>query len=499
MFPGLKEGEWEPVRVQTRIRRKEIAKVNGNVNGVKGEDVEMSDAPAQPAVPPGLAQTSNGMNGDAPQPVDATQTEAVPAPDLEPVAAKEETETVEEESFEDDPYSLEGAVYPLIEGRIENWSCFFALLSHIYKTLSPHFHSPLLIVAQSAWSARDKETITQFVFENWKVPAFCMFDSALAACYAYATPSALVVDVGLDKCDVTAVTEFVVNENGRAVAIKDAGGRSMTRRLHQVLAHQGFDETMAEQLKKSPICEILPQGMPMPTAQANAMAANPAAAASTGAMDSGANPKDAEGQRLGQEPRGPGLGTEVGEENEEDNEGVLDVAAIVARDNAAELVAKREAEKAAKAAAKKGGLADGPKQIRLKNSEKEKATFTCERFMAATPLDGTVEGIIDTIAAAVHRTALAVTEPPLRSPLWENLIILGNGCRVKGRASSLDDCTILTPPQASPRLSYRHSPRATPCLLRQLQSSLPNFHQISPPQSLHLAPIHPFQGILHTQ
>jgi actin-related protein 9 len=197
----------------------------------------------------------------------------------------------------------------------------------------------------------------------------------------------------------------------------------------------------------------------MPSAHTNGTAANPAAAASTGASDSGTNAKDADGLRPGQEPRGPGVGTEVGEENEDDNEGVLDVAAIVARDNAAELLAKREAEKAARAAAKKGA-ADAPKQVRLKNSEREKTTFTyeeylpfdsatveepssrkrkrevevgVERFMAATPLEGNVDGILEIIASAIHRTALAVVEPQTRSALWDNLIILGNGARAKGK------------------------------------------------------------------
>ncbi|KIX02469.1 uncharacterized protein Z518_08410 [Rhinocladiella mackenziei CBS 650.93] len=466
MFPGTNPGEWEPVKIRSKITtvpKSSEPATNGQPSATNGEpvpstDVEMSEAP--PAVE------------EAAKPDAETQTEPQ-AESLPSDTAQQEPQDAEEETtetFEDDHWSTEGAVYPIQEGRIENWSCFFALLSHIYNMISPPFHMPVLFVSQPCWSERDHEMITQYVFENWKIPAFCLMDAALTAAWAYGVPSALVVDVGHGKCDVTAVTEFQVNHIGRGVAISGCGGQAMTKRLQQGLESQGFDEDMAEQLKKSPICEILPAGTPLPQAAANRTAANPAAAASTGALDSGMNAKDVDGLRPGQALRGPGIGTTVGEEGangeDEDKEGVLDVAAIVARDNAAEVLAKREKEKVEKAAAKKGGAAEAPKQIRLRNSERERATFTyvdyvpvddssakdaepmsrkrkreievgVERFMAASPPPGMSDGIIDIIAEAIHHTILSVPEVNLRSTLWDNLIILGNGSRIRGFTSSL--------------------------------------------------------------
>lgn len=451
------------------------------------EDVEMKEAPATSGAPGGAKPENDATDGakvdseaaNGTEPQTESTTDAKPNPEaadgakpeadveMKEVPQQEQPQDVEEETteaFEDDHWSTEGAVFPIREGRIENWSCFFALLSHIYNMISPPFHMPVLFVSQPCWSARDCEMITQYVFENWKIPAFCLMDAALTGIYAYGVPTALVVDVGHEKCDVTAVTEFQVNDIGRAIAIPGCGGRAMTQRLQQVLEGQGFDEDMAEQLKKSSICEILPAGVAYPQATANGTAPNPAAAASTGALDSGINAKDGDGLRPGQAPRGPGIGTMVGEEatngEEEDNEGVLDVAAIVARDNAAELLAKREKEKAERAAAaKKGASADASRPLRLRNSERERATFTytehlpveetgdsnptsrkrkrevevgVERFMAATPPPGKTEGIIDTIAEAVHHTVLSVPDISTRSALWENLIILGNGSRIRG-------------------------------------------------------------------
>lgn len=472
MFPGLKPGEWEPIKIETRPKVKseekkaEGALTNGgattqdaSLNGAAkpadapAADVDMADAPVQSEA----AEKPAAENGDpAPTAAAVETTETKPADD-QPGPAETEPEV----EYEDDPYSEEGAVYPIVEGRIENWSCFFALLSHIWKTMGPHFVSPLLVVSQPCWTARDKEMVTQYFFENHRIPAFCMMDSALAACYAYGIPTGLVVDVGLDKCDVSAVTEYQVNDPGRAVALEGCGGRAMTKRLQQALNAKGIecDEAMAEALKKSSLCEILPAGTELPVGGAipEEQVPNPAAAASTGAIDSGPNAKDADGAQPGGAPRGPGNGTDVGEENGEDeNEGVLDVASIVAQSNAAEILAKREAERTAKLAAKKGNAAEGPKPVRLRNAEREKAKFTyeellpdtgsdgsrkrkreveigVERFMAAYPPEGETDGVLDKIAAAIHSTVLGVADIPQRSHLWDNMIILGNGTRVRGK------------------------------------------------------------------
>ena len=414
------------------------------------------------------ATTSNGDHKEADtQMTDGVATESTNGQTEIPVqSSTEQAAQVEEKiqtTYEDDFQDREGAVYPIQGGHIVNFPCFFALLWHVYNTVSPPFHSPVLLVSQPCWTARDHEILTQFFFEHFKIPAFCIVDAALTATYAYGVQNAIVVDVGYDKCDVTAVIDYAVNQLGRAAALEGCGGRSMTRRLCQLLQNKDFTEDMAEQLKRSAICEILPLGISLPNASQNGEVINPAAAASTGALDSGANAKDMDGLRPGQAPRGPGLGTEVGEEGgngeDDDNEGVLDVAAIVAKDNAAELLAKREQERAAKELARKGRLAEAARPMRLKNSEREKATFSyeevgsvdrtdpgsspnrkrkrevevgVERFGAASPVPGESEGIIDKIAAAIHSTVSTYPDASQRSALWDNLIVLGQGSKIRG-------------------------------------------------------------------
>jgi actin-related protein 9 len=325
MFPAEKEGEFEPYKV----RRK---------------------------------QDANGQNGES--------------------AINASGEGDDEIVYEEDRVSEEGAVWPIQEGKIVNWPCFFALISHVYNTLNPPFHTPILLIAQPAWTPREHERLTQFFFEKFKTPAFGLMDAALATSWAYGVHTATVVDVGKDKVDVTAVSEFIPHSQGRVISLSGCGGEALTQGLLSKLQSKGFNREMCEQLKKNPICEILPVGTPLPgegSAPGDNIT-NPAAAASTGALGSG--PAAAAAANIGNVPRGPGEDTEVGDDTiAEENEGVLDVASIVAGGKMNEYLAKKEKEKQEKLGAKKKGAdatSTAAKHIRLPNSRREKATFMYE-------------------------------------------------------------------------------------------------------------------------
>ena len=440
MFPAEKKGEFEPYKVRERREEVPVKDDNGKT---PGEDVEMKDAPREE---------------------DGEQTPKAAATDND---EPKRQEMVEEVVYEEDATSDEGAVYPIRNGRIVDWPCFFALLLHIRNSLSPPLHTPVIIIKEPVWTVRDSEDITQFVFEKFKTPAFLLMDSALAACYGYGTATATVIDVGLGKVDVTAVTDFLVSEYGRGVSVEGCGGDAMTDRLLELLGPQGFSRNMCEQLKRSSITEILPAGVPLPASEparrgpAASSKDQPAALASTGATDGDAPTTDV--------PRGPGDNTQTGDGDEDG--GVLNVAEIVTG-NTNEILAKREGEKAEKAAAKRGAVAEAAaqKQARLPNSKRETSTFQyeeyvpvepdsseakngdagsksfvlrkrdievgVERFLAATPKehpgDRISNGILDDIAAQVYHTIHSVPERAKQNELWDSLIIVGNGSKVKG-------------------------------------------------------------------
>ncbi|KAF2645039.1 actin-like ATPase domain-containing protein [Massarina eburnea CBS 473.64] len=292
----------------------------------------------------------------------------------------EEASGGDERLYEEDRVSEEGAVWPIQEGRIVDWSCFFALITHVYNALNPPFHTPILLIAQPVWTPKEHEKLTQFFFEKFKTPAFGLLDAALATSWAYGVHTSTVVDVGKEKVDVTAISEFIPHTQGRVMSLPGCGGEALTQGLLARLKSKGLNREMCEQLKKSPICEILPPDVSLPgtkEASEHAPITNPAAAASTGAPGSG----PAAASAIGTAPRGPGVDTEVGDDaNAEEAEGVLDVASIVAGGKMNEYLAKKEKEKQEKAAAKKKGNADAAaanaaRPIRLPNSKREKVTF----------------------------------------------------------------------------------------------------------------------------
>jgi actin-related protein 9 len=387
-------------------------------------------------------------------------------------------------SYDLDRFSEDGAVWPIVEGKVVNWKCFYALMTHIHRSMSPHLHSPILLVAQPCWTPRDYEKITQFFFESFKPPGFVIVDSALCSLWAYNSINACVIDVGYEKADVSAITDFSVNVNGRGLAIP-YGGEAITQKLYKLLKDQGFTYDMCEQLKRSPICEVLPLDTPLPGADIEEVPeqiTNPAAAASTGALGSGPGQRISAGA-LGEAPIGPGPNTETDEGKDEiENDGVLDVASIVAGGNKKmeEFLARKEKEKqerAEKAAKKKGAEAAlGTKTLKLRNIDKYRSSFSYEYRVSApngtngsngttddaigsfatedsnTHLLGSerppfakrdvevgperfqgADEVIDRIADAVYLAITSVDDVSKRSECWDTLILLGNGSKIRGK------------------------------------------------------------------
>jgi len=209
-------------------------------------------------------------------------------------------------------------------------------------------------------------------------------DSALATSYAFGVPHATVVDVGYEKVDVTAITEFQISGRG---TLAKSGGEGMTQNLLKLLQSKGFNHDMAEQLKLSNICEVLAPGIPLPGTDAQEeVISNPAAAATTGATASGPEVK------ITDPPRGPE--SEFVEEEEDVNgtedkqieeDGVLDIASIVTSGKTQDFLAKKEKEKADRAAVRKANkeaaaaeAAAAAKPVRLPNSKRPRAIFHYE-------------------------------------------------------------------------------------------------------------------------
>ncbi|KAI0021529.1 hypothetical protein F4780DRAFT_737747 [Xylariomycetidae sp. FL0641] len=296
----------------------------------------------------------------------------------------------------EDRDSSEGAVYPIVGGRIVNIAAFLAFLEHVHGLLTTTYHNtPIVLVASPSWTRGDLERITSYVFEKTKTPALCIMHSGLAAEYGTKWPNITVIDIGFETVHVTCIYEYnIVNEQALGLPCSTvtsnhrdiSGGEMLTQKLYSLLKDQGFTYEMAEELKKSPICEVLPYAprhqpyeMELPTEDVAAPSAGQGdapAAAPTGDAAKIVDPS---------KPAPAWSGEEEGENAGEGkgDEGVLNVADIVTSGNTRDFLAKREKEKAEKAKSKKPGKAQeaepgSAKLARIPNSKRTHNTFHYE-------------------------------------------------------------------------------------------------------------------------
>ncbi|RSL93317.1 hypothetical protein CDV31_014775 [Fusarium ambrosium] len=290
---------------------------------------------------------------------------------------------VEEEEWVEDMDEDEGAVYPIEAGRIVNMSAFLAFLDHVHGLLTTTYHNtPIMLMAAPQWTRPDCETIARYIFENTRTPALCIIHSGIATQYGLKWPNMTVVDIGYQKVDVTAIHDGrVVNHMDVGASEGDSeisGGEVFTRSLLKLLEEKGFNYDMAEQLKKSAICEVLPYVanaedlMELP--QQNTAGLKPggnAPSAVQQAASSGSKPAAANGD----ETNGNG-----------EDDGVLDVAAIVTSGQTKEFLAKKEKEKEKGKPGRKpkGGdkeADNAAKVVRLPNSKRSHNSFSYEEII----------------------------------------------------------------------------------------------------------------------
>ncbi|KAK3947698.1 hypothetical protein QBC32DRAFT_353549 [Pseudoneurospora amorphoporcata] len=316
----------------------------------------------------------------------------------------------EEDEWEyvEDQDSDEGAVYPIQSGHIVVMEAFLAFLEHVHSSLTTTYHNtPIMLMASPQWTRPDCEALARYMFEKTKTPALCLINSAIATQYGLKWPNMTVVDIGFEKVDVTCIYDSRIvahrdvgagwpgNNSAAEEEREISGGEVFTRKLLQLLKDKikDFNHEMAEQLKKSNICEVLPYApekpklMDLPTEHVHVAAAAAAAAAAAGAATTGAAVAQA---AAGTTTGGPKIvepivadeATYDADGNLVDDEGVLDVANIVATGQTREFLAKKEKEKQERAKKKgKDKEAEANRVLRLPNSKRVKNVFHFEEYV----------------------------------------------------------------------------------------------------------------------
>lgn len=256
--------------------------------------------------------------------------------------------------------------------------------------MNPPPLTAILLLTSEPWSRLQTEGITQYIFEHLRVPAFATLSTGLAASFAYAVQDALVIDIGKDKTEITPVVEYTpVTLSQRTIKY---GSSSINKALAKTLPDLTADQI--EALKKSDIFEVLSED-----AAKNSW---------FGINNSNTIP-----------------------DSSKDDEGVVDVAAIVTSGRTREILAQREKEKEREKTGASGEVAENEKA----NEDRE--------FNMFTGADGTVvqvgrerfhgtEELVEKITLGVGEVLKHLDEANSRQECWDNIIIIGRGSSIKG-------------------------------------------------------------------
>jgi actin-related protein 9 len=328
------------------------------------------------------------------------------------------------------------------------------------------------------FTIEDKELITQFMFEKLKAPGLALIDSATTALWAYGLSTATVIDVGFEKTDITPIADFVIQERARKT-VHNCGGETMTQHLCRLLPDLAPQHV--EALKKSPICEILPLGTPIPGTSHDPNAVryvpttnteeerdaliseeegtvNVAAIVASGKTREFLEKREkaARGEaerKLPNRERETNSFWAIDKKRPGEDEPPAPVSALVSPvtakapelpDGAADtttttttappattdpLEAEKKYQDSSRRAQEKRAAAEG---IILREDETWRSfTVGPERFRAAEC------GILQRIADAVYASISAVEDVAKRADLWDSLIVVGNGARLRGFRDAL--------------------------------------------------------------
>lgn len=279
------------------------------------------------------------------------------------------------------------AIYPIQNGKIINLPAFNYLFKLIYKHVQAQMSSNIaigvLMLGSFRWSRLEVEEITRYAFESLKIPGFTIVPNALAAAFAHNVQDALVIDVGKSKTEITPINDYAVVEHAQKVI--NHGGNTINQNLKELLPDLTDDQV--ESLKKSQIYEVL-------------------------------NESDTKNSWFALN------NNTISNENEDGEEdGVVDIAAIVSSGRTREILDEREQQ--SKGEKKKETPNKDLEHNQFEDKDGKVMEVGKQRFHGTEQL---VKYIVDACGESVRK----ISHVNRRQDCWDNIIIIGRGSSVKG-------------------------------------------------------------------
>lgn len=318
--------------------------------------------------------------------------------------------TVVYKSNDNDDYSLSNVegyneIRPIIAGRIVDIKAFEFLLHTLIVTvlkereedeeltdLSIESVNLLIIQSSTRWSPLSIELLTKYAFENMNVHGFSIVPFELACMFAHGSiANSIVIDIGYEKSEILPIVDYQLYSPSKKVI--DKGSLSINQTLSRLLPN--LTAKQIEILKKSSIFECLSE-------------------------------EDAKKSFFGMEGLIENLpNTDDGEGNGNDEDGVLDIAAIVTSEKSTREILESNTNK----------LKNKQKNSLKPNSELETNTFYDfdgnqitvgkERFQGCNDL-------IEDLVLNIYHCLRKVPDLKKRQECYDNIIFTGQTSKIKG-------------------------------------------------------------------
>ncbi|KAI9596796.1 actin family [Syncephalis fuscata] len=157
---------------------------------------------------------------------------------------------------------------PIQTGRIVDWTRFAALCDHILFTQlgcrRVTNNSPIVMGVPEDWNKRERERVTQILFEQLNTPAMMMVDQPLLTAYGVGTTTGVVIDIGYETIVITPVIDGFVQRH--ANQRMEMGTADLDLYLLKLLQAPGqvepnidpsLLESLAQYLRQSNNCNVL--------------------------------------------------------------------------------------------------------------------------------------------------------------------------------------------------------------------------------------------------
>ncbi|XP_012873574.1 PREDICTED: actin-related protein T1-like [Dipodomys ordii] len=146
--------------------------------------------------------------------------------------------------------------YPIERGLVTNWYDVEKLWHHLFELeLGVKSNEHPLLMTEHSLNPRDtREKMLEIMFENFDVPAFYLFNHAVAALYASGNITGLVVDSGDGVTCTVAIYEGYSLPH--TVSTLNLAGRDITEYFFHLLLFRGynfpsiFNKTVGEDMKE---------------------------------------------------------------------------------------------------------------------------------------------------------------------------------------------------------------------------------------------------------